>query len=445
MLCIVYKIPFSFILVEELGVLVNCSKIGHKISKSVTPLQAESWAVWRKLHLSAHDFVLHKSLGCVWVFFYLFFGGGRGCVLLFLGGYTSLVFCVNLGHLTWVRLQEQCSLWELGWLYLATAAPRTVQFMGNLGCLTWVRLQQPQEQCYPFWAVCAVFLCVQIMVCLPVFGIFVWTVDASNCTWGLYKHWKSIWTVSWLWGKKSLAALGNQTCRVLHLGFGPVLYQLSYLGQCSTSWTVLHLFLLLSQVHRCFLFLGVTFMDMLIVTDFNVPGSTAGTQVCFASRFSPAIIASSLLPPSVSWPLFFTPLSRLPSVYSELTRLTWSTSTYGTQSRRMEELVLLSGKLVLCFPSTDILEQTFTSACTSGKLHVKMQDEQTQSITCIISELCWEIQNEQIYFTACICSDWLLLLPPPSPPPPTPLYDLQDWLIVKNQLLTAVPSTNCHK
>ena len=141
----------------------------------------------------------------------------------------------------------------------------------------------------------------------------------------------------------------------LHLGFGPVLYQLSYFGQCSTNCTILHLFLLLSQVHRCFLFLGVTFMD----TDFNIPGSTAGTQVCFASRFSPAIIASSLLPPSVLWPLFFTPLSRLPSVYSELTRPTWSTSTYGTQSRRMEELVLLSGKLVGCFPSTDILVRRF--------------------------------------------------------------------------------------
>ena len=32
--------------------------------------------------------------------------------------------------------------------------------------------QQPQEQRYPFLSVCAVFSCVQTMVCLPVFGIF---------------------------------------------------------------------------------------------------------------------------------------------------------------------------------------------------------------------------------------------------------------------------------
>ena len=167
-------------------------------------------------------------VACGFLGFFCFWGGG----------YTSLVFCVNLGHLTWVRLQEQCSLWELGWLYLATAAPRTVQFMGNLGCLTWVRLQQPQEQCYPFWAACAVFLCVQTMVCPPVFGIFVWTVDASNCTWGLYKHWKRIWTVSWLWGKKSLAALRNQTCRVLHLGFASGFW--SSAVPAKLSWSVLY-------------------------------------------------------------------------------------------------------------------------------------------------------------------------------------------------------------
>ena len=32
---------------------------------------------------------------------------------------------------------------------------------GNLGHLTWVRLQQPQEQRYPFLTVCVLFLCVQ--------------------------------------------------------------------------------------------------------------------------------------------------------------------------------------------------------------------------------------------------------------------------------------------
>ena len=40
----------------------------------------------------------------------------------------------------------------------------SLSLAGNSGRLTWVRLQQPQEQCYPFLSVCAVFLCVQTMV-----------------------------------------------------------------------------------------------------------------------------------------------------------------------------------------------------------------------------------------------------------------------------------------
>ena len=161
----------------------------------------------KKMTLVCPWFCMAQVFGlCVGVFwgvgFFFFFGGG--------GVYFISLLC-KFGSSYLVRLQEQCSLWELGWLYLATAAPRTVQFVGNLGCLTWVRLQQPQEQCYPFWAVCAVFLCVQTMVCLRLLGIFnmCTSVDASNCTWGLYKHWKRICTISWLWEKKSLAALGN--------------------------------------------------------------------------------------------------------------------------------------------------------------------------------------------------------------------------------------------
>ena len=34
------------------------------------------------------------------------------------------------------------------------------------------KVQQPQEQRYPFLSVCVVFVCVQTMVWLPVFGIF---------------------------------------------------------------------------------------------------------------------------------------------------------------------------------------------------------------------------------------------------------------------------------
>ena len=48
------------------------------------------------------------------------------------------------------------------------------------------KAQQPQEQRYPFLSVCVVFVCVQTMVGLPVFGTFnVHTaVDARDCTQG---------------------------------------------------------------------------------------------------------------------------------------------------------------------------------------------------------------------------------------------------------------------
>ena len=56
--------------------------------------------------------------------------------------------------------------------------------------------QQPQEQCYQFLSVCAVFLCDQTIVWLPVLGFFnlCTDVDACNCIWGLYRHWKMICT-----------------------------------------------------------------------------------------------------------------------------------------------------------------------------------------------------------------------------------------------------------
>ena len=44
--------------------------------------------------------------------------------------------------------------------------------MGNLGHLTWVSLQQSQEQRYLFITVPVVFLCVKAKVCRPVLGIF---------------------------------------------------------------------------------------------------------------------------------------------------------------------------------------------------------------------------------------------------------------------------------
>ena len=57
----------------------------------------------------------------------------------------------------------------------------SLSLAGNSGRLTWVRLQQPQEQCYPFLSVCAVFLCVQTIVWLPVFGIFNVCTDVESC------------------------------------------------------------------------------------------------------------------------------------------------------------------------------------------------------------------------------------------------------------------------
>ena len=43
---------------------------------------------------------------------------------------------------------------------------------GKFGSLYPGKSQQPQEQCYLFLSVCAIFSCVQTMVWLPVFWIF---------------------------------------------------------------------------------------------------------------------------------------------------------------------------------------------------------------------------------------------------------------------------------
>ena len=59
------------------------------------------------------------------------------------------------------------------------------------------KAEQLQEQCYQFLSVCVVFLCVQTMVWLAVFGIFTVCTDtgASDCTWREwgegYEHCKS--------------------------------------------------------------------------------------------------------------------------------------------------------------------------------------------------------------------------------------------------------------
>ena len=83
------------------------------------------------------------------------------------------------------------------------------------------KAQQPQEQRYPFLSVCAVFLCVQTMVWLPMFGIFNTHTDvpACNCTQGLYGHRKRVCTESWLWEKNPLLHRGLEPASRLRLAF----------------------------------------------------------------------------------------------------------------------------------------------------------------------------------------------------------------------------------
>ena len=66
----------------------------------------------------------------------------------------------------------------------------------------------------------AVFLCVQTMVWLPVFGIvnMCMDVDACTCTLGLYGHCKRENTESWL-GEKSLSRQGHKPASILCLAF----------------------------------------------------------------------------------------------------------------------------------------------------------------------------------------------------------------------------------
>ena len=53
--------------------------------------------------------------------------------------------------------------------------------------------RQPQEQCYPFLSMCAVFSCVQTMVWLPMFGIFNVCTDVTSTH--AIAHWGCTGTV----------------------------------------------------------------------------------------------------------------------------------------------------------------------------------------------------------------------------------------------------------
>ena len=80
--------------------------------------------------------------------------------------------------------------WGVGWGEAGVVFNSSLIPFGNLGHLTWVRLQQPQEQHCPFVPVRAVVLCVQTMVWLPVFGIcnLHTAADACDDAQGLYEH-----------------------------------------------------------------------------------------------------------------------------------------------------------------------------------------------------------------------------------------------------------------
>ena len=67
---------------------------------------------------------------------------------------------------------------------------------GKFGLPYLGKVQQLQEQHYPFLQMCVIFLCVQTMVWLPMFGTLnVFTdADACDCAQGLYGHCRRVWT-----------------------------------------------------------------------------------------------------------------------------------------------------------------------------------------------------------------------------------------------------------
>ena len=84
---------------------------------------------------------------------------------------------------------------------------------GNLGHLIWViKAEQPQRAALPILSACAVFSCVQTVVCLPACGIFNkrTDVDACSCTRGLHGRRKRVCRKLTL-GEKYLATQGTRT------------------------------------------------------------------------------------------------------------------------------------------------------------------------------------------------------------------------------------------
>ena len=83
---------------------------------------------------------------------------------------------------------------------------------------------------YPILQGCAVCLCVQTVVWLPVFGILDSCAQAlmrSTAHWGLYEHRKRVCTESWHGEITLLPHLGNEPASVLLLALGLTLQPLS--------------------------------------------------------------------------------------------------------------------------------------------------------------------------------------------------------------------------
>ena len=117
-----------------------------------------------------------------------------------------------------------CSLWDQ---ISFTKAKQTWCFYFILNISLILKIEQPQEQCYPFQSVCAVFLFVQTMVRLLVFRIFDVPIDACDCTLGLYGHRKSQhWKLT---GRKiPYCTREVNTCQYCAWLFGRMLYWRRY-------------------------------------------------------------------------------------------------------------------------------------------------------------------------------------------------------------------------
>ena len=83
------------------------------------------------------------------------------------------------------------------------------------------KTQHHKEHCYPFPLKGVVFLCVQTVVWLPVFGIFntLTDVDACDCTQGLYGHHKTVCPKGQIWEKNPLPHQGLAPTLILCLAF----------------------------------------------------------------------------------------------------------------------------------------------------------------------------------------------------------------------------------